>query len=136
MFKRILILLAVTLMATACAHGVKQTPADPPTPNLSIPAGQLAIPADDLPQPLSGQRSELLANHAVVAHAFHDVVTDYTALICTVLGTKGVTINGALPVQPPACWGLRPPILPVDKPVHKPVDKSGSFPRGVALRGR
>lgn len=125
MFKRILILLAATLMATACAHGAKQTPAEPPTPNLSIPAGQLAIPVDELPQPLSGQRSELLANHVVVAHAFHDVVTDYTALICTVLGATGITINGAAPVQPLACWALRPPFRPVHNPVGKSVDNLG-----------
>lgn len=135
MFKRILILAAATLMATACAHGVKQTPADPPTPNLSIPAGQLAVPADDLPQPLSGRRGDLLANHVDVAHAFHDVVTDYTALICTVTGATGITINGAAPVQPAACWPIFPPSESVHKSVDKSVHKHGSSPMGVGLRG-
>jgi hypothetical protein len=103
MCKRILILLAVSLMATACVHGVKQMPAEVPKPDVTIPAGQLALCPETLPELVDGKRSSLLLNHVDSAKQYHACGADHKALVCTVTGLTGITINGADPVQPEAC---------------------------------
>lgn len=134
MCKRILILAAVTLMVTACAHGVKRTPApSSQVPNLEIPADLLTGEVPALPQPDSGARSDLLTNHVEVAKAYHVLGIDLLSLVCAITGQRGVTINGAAPVQPQACEarGVRAPkaiAQPVDNPVDRAVDKSRVLP--------
>ncbi len=102
MYKRILILLSVTLMATGCVHGVKRIPAQVLKPDLTIPPAQMAQ-SPDLPQPASGKRSALLSNHVAVARMYHALRATHLALVCSITGATGVTINGAEGVQPEAC---------------------------------
>lgn len=121
MCKRILILLVVTLTAMGCARGVKPMPAPSSmVPDLSIPADLLVGDVEALPQPDSGKRSDLVANHIDVARAFHTLAIDFTALVCAITGQRGVTINGAPPVQPQGCEArafrdVKAIIGPVDK---------------------
>ena len=102
MCKRILILLAVILMATGCAHGARQTQASSP-PNLQIAPGLLRLPADELPQPENGSRSALLGNHVQAAREYHRLRIDYRGLVCSVTGQGGITINGLPPRRPDGC---------------------------------
>jgi hypothetical protein len=103
MCKRILILLAVTLMATACVHGGQPMPAKPPKPDVTIPPAQLALCPETLPELVDGKRSSLVSNHVASGKQYHACKDDHLALVCTVTGLTGITINGADPVQPEAC---------------------------------
>lgn len=134
MCKRILILLAATLMATACAHGVKQTPAPfSQVPNLDIPADLLTGQVQALPQPANGSRSELLTNHVEVARRYHVMGIDFASLVCAITGQQGITVNGARPMRPTWCDDVlreraQRASQPVDKSVEGPVDKSRVLP--------
>ncbi len=104
MSKRILILLAVILMATGCGRGVKQTPVpSSQVPNLEVPADLLSRDVAMLPQPESGARTDLLSNHVDVAKLYHALGIDFTALVCAITGQQGITINGAKSVRPKGC---------------------------------
>jgi hypothetical protein len=76
-------------------------------PDLSIPADLLSRDVEALPQPASGKRSDLVTNHVEVAHAYHALGIDFTALVCAVTGQQGITINGAKPQRPPQCRAMQ-----------------------------
>jgi len=74
MRKNILLTLIAALAMTACAHGPTQTP----TPMLNRPATQ-ELP-EKLPPPQSGATQDLLANHVLVAKAYHQCRDLYLGL--------------------------------------------------------
>lgn len=128
MCKRILMLLCVTLTVTACAHGVKQTPApSSQVPNVDIPADLLARKPQAIPDPASGSRSDLLSNHVQAMGIHHALAIDFTALVCAITGQQGITINGKAPARPAWCadaprsqgveHGANGPSMPVKRPV-------------------
>lgn len=76
MHKRILWLLTATLTLTACASGSQPTT----TPRLTPPQSAMqACPA--LLPPMSGQMTDLLANHLAVAQAYHQCRDRHWGLI-------------------------------------------------------
>lgn len=67
MQRTILPLLIAALTLTACASG----PPPMPTPALTPPQSEME-PCPELPAPQSGEMTDLLANHILVAKAYHE----------------------------------------------------------------
>lgn len=65
--RKLLLMMIAAWMMTACASGAQPTP----EPNLLAPASLTTACPAALPQPVSGQRSELVKNHAAVARIYH-----------------------------------------------------------------
>lgn len=85
MRKHTLVLTIAASMLTACGHGPPPMPT--PTPKRNPPAA-LTEDCPDLPPPKSGQKTDLLANHVLVAKQYHKCRENKQGLVNWIKETK------------------------------------------------
>lgn len=99
---RLLVVIAATLTLSSCASGARPTPATPCRAELSIAPAQL-LPPPRLPDLHAASDDALLRNHVAVAHQYHALADQLSALLCSLGSQRGITINGAAPAAPADC---------------------------------
>lgn len=97
MWLRILPLLAVVSLLTACASGVPRTP-DRQAPNLDVPGASVMLcPAELTGDPQQGKPEQMLQAHVEDAETYHACRLRHEALVKALCRQQGVTINGRDP---------------------------------------
>ncbi|MDA5341590.1 hypothetical protein [Stenotrophomonas maltophilia] len=70
--------------------------------DLAIAPAQLRV-APALPDLDGADDEALLRNHVEVARRYHALADQLRALLCSLGGQRGITLNGAQPLMPAGC---------------------------------